>query len=90
MNIDLLLATFAGYLAVFGLSDRPQDPKVRDYSIETVRIRTASGTAVLDAELTLPKGRGAFPRWYSSPVQVHRTRMKKLRATNHFSCFRIT
>ena len=30
MNIDLLLATFAGYLAVFGLSDRPQDPKVRD------------------------------------------------------------
>ena len=61
MNIDLLLATFAGYLAVFGLSDRPQDPKVRDYPIETVRIRTASGTAVLDAELTLPKGRGRVP-----------------------------
>lgn len=61
MNVDLLLATFAGYLAVFGLSDRPQDPKVRDYTIETVRIRTASGTAILDAELTLPKGAGHVP-----------------------------
>lgn len=61
MKFDALFATLSGYLAVFGVIDRPQTPYHRDYIIEHIRIPGGEGGVVLDAELTLPKGTGQVP-----------------------------
>lgn len=61
MMLDTLFATISGYLAAFGVIDRPQTPQERDYVIEHVRIPGGAEGVVLDAELTLPKGTEAVP-----------------------------
>lgn len=64
MRLDALIATLSGYLAVFGVLDRPQTPHTRDYVIEHVRIPGGEKGVVLDGELTFPgepeKFRGSF------------------------------
>ncbi len=61
MRLDALFATLSGYLAIFGVIDRPQTPQNRDYVIEHVRIPGGDDGVLLDAELTFPKGAGPFP-----------------------------
>ncbi|WP_420411259.1 alpha/beta hydrolase [Roseibium sp.] len=61
MRLDALFATLSGYLAVFGVLDRPQTPQTRDYVVEHVRIPGGEKGVVLDGELTLPKGSGKVP-----------------------------
>ncbi|WP_420334106.1 alpha/beta hydrolase family protein [Roseibium sp.] len=61
MKLDLISATFAGYLAAFGLTERPQTPVTRDYHIEHHRLPGGSPEVTLDAELTMPKGTSRVP-----------------------------
>lgn len=61
MKLDILLATVSGYLAAFGVVDRQQTPKIRDYVIEHVRIPGGASGVTLDAELTLPAGNAPVP-----------------------------
>eukprot|EP00903_Cladosiphon_okamuranus_P001281 g1279.t1 len=61
MKISLFFATVSGYLAAFGLVDRPQTPQVRDYVIETLKLPGGADGVLLDAELTLPRGNDKVP-----------------------------
>jgi len=61
MKISLLFATLSGYLAAFGVIDRPQTPQDRNYIVEHVRIPGGDDGVLLDAELTLPRGRNKVP-----------------------------
>ena len=62
MKISLFFATVSGYLAAFGVIDRPQTPQERDYVIETLRLPGGADGVLLDAELTLPS-QGARTRF---------------------------
>jgi len=61
MKISLFFATLSGYLAAFGVIDRPQTPQQRDYVIEAVRLPGGADGVTLDAELTLPAGEKKVP-----------------------------
>ena len=61
MKIGLFFATLSGYLAAFGVVDRPQTPQQRDYVIEKVRLPGGADGVILDAELTLPRGETKVP-----------------------------
>ena len=43
MKLEALIAIISGYLAAFGIIDRPQTPQTRDYIIEKVRIPGGTG-----------------------------------------------
>ncbi|WP_299482899.1 alpha/beta hydrolase [uncultured Roseibium sp.] len=61
MKLDVIAATFAGYLAAFGLTERPQTPSDRDYVVEHHRLPGGSPGVTLDAELTVPSGSARVP-----------------------------
>ncbi|MEO1113813.1 MAG: alpha/beta fold hydrolase [Pseudomonadota bacterium] len=61
MKLDIISATVAGYLAAFGVTERPQTPGTRDYVIEHHRLPGGSSGVTLDAELTMPKGASRVP-----------------------------
>lgn len=61
MRLDALFATLSGYLAIFGVIDRPQTPQVRDYEIEHDRVPGGDDGVTLDAELTYPNKAGPVP-----------------------------
>ncbi|MET1412726.1 alpha/beta fold hydrolase [Roseibium sp. HPY-6] len=61
MKLDVIAATFAGYIAAFGLTERPQTPGERDYIIEHHRLPGGSPGVILDAELTVPYGEARVP-----------------------------
>lgn len=61
MKQDFISATFAGYLAAFGLTERPQTPVTRDDPMEHHRLPGGSPGVTLDAELTMPKGASRVP-----------------------------
>lgn len=61
MKISLFFATVSGYMAAFGMIDRPQTPQQRDYIVEAVSLPGGADGVLLDAELTLPKGDDKVP-----------------------------